>query len=191
MPRKPDPTLKPAILEKVTLHLLDTKLEDVSVRSLGRILGTSAYPIVYHFGSRDALIDSVVVHLADTVCHAALDPAADRSALADYLVTSFGRLDDPHRALAARLTFELGSVEAMDSRVRQRGLHRDHVAAVAAWCLAHGYDAEAADRVARDAVTTARGAQWTAIVDRERADTDAALRAIADRLAAGAAVTAG
>lgn len=190
MPRKPDPTLKPAILEKVTLHLLDTKLEDVSVRSLGRVLGTSAYPIVYHFGSRDALIDSVVEHLADTVCHAELDPGADRTALGDYLVTTFGGLGDPHRALAARLTFELGSVEALDGRARQRGLHRDRVAAVTAWCLAHGYEAAAADRAAHDAVMAARGAQWSTIVDRERTEADAALRAIADRLAAGASVPA-
>ena len=59
MPRKPDPTLKPAIISKVAQHLQDTKLEDVSVRSLGRVLGTSAYPIVYHFGSRDALVDEL------------------------------------------------------------------------------------------------------------------------------------
>ncbi|WP_142314482.1 TetR/AcrR family transcriptional regulator, partial [Bacillus pseudomycoides] len=67
MPRKPDPTLKPAIIAKVAQHLQDTKLEDVTVRSLGRMLGTSAYPIVYHFGTREALIDAVVEHLAETV----------------------------------------------------------------------------------------------------------------------------
>lgn len=184
MPRKPDPTLKPAILEKVTQHLLDTKLEDVSVRSLGRVLGTSAYPIVYHFGSRDALIDSVVEHLADTACSAVLDPTSDHTALGDYLVATFGGLDDPHRALAARLTFELGSVEALDGGVRQRTLHRDRVAAISAWCRAHDHDGNAAEQAARTAVMAARGAQWAAIVDRERTDTDAALRAVADRLVA-------
>ncbi|ROP65540.1 hypothetical protein [Curtobacterium sp. PhB115] len=186
MPRKPDPTLKPAIIEKVTQHLLDTKVEDVSVRSLGRVLGTSAYPIVYHFGTREALIDSVVDHLAESVSAAPLDPTADRHALAEHLVATFGGLDEPRRSLAARLTFELGSVEALDGRDREHVHHRAHVAAIAAWCLEHGYDRADAEHAAADAVTAARGTQWSTIVDREHTDTDATLRAIADELVAGA-----
>lgn len=186
MPRKPDPTLKPAIIAKVTQHLQDTKLEDVSVRSLGRVLGTSAYPIVYHFGSRDALIDAVVEHLADTVSDVVLEPTADDLALTEYLIAVFGRLDDPERSLAARLTFELGAVESIDSRDRERTFHREQIAAVAAWCRSHGYGPADADRAALGAVLAARGAQWGTIVDREHTDTDAALRAIAHKLVAGA-----
>jgi len=186
MPRKPDPTLKPAIIAKVAQHLQDTKLEDVSVRSLGRVLGTSAYPIVYHFGSRDALIDAVVEHLADAVSTATLDPAADQLALADYLVLVFGGLDDPERSLAARLTFELGAVESLDGREREHTFHRAQIDALAAWCRAHGYGRTDADRAAQDAVLAARGAQWGTILDREHTDTDAALRAIARKLVSGA-----
>jgi AcrR family transcriptional regulator len=184
MPRKPDPTLKPAIIEKVALHLRDTKIEDVSVRSLGRVLGTSAYPVVYHFGSRDALIDAVVEHLAGTATTAALDPGADPAVLVSYIVAVFGGLDDPERALAARLTFERGSVESLDGRDRERALHCDHVAAIAAWCEAHGVDPAIADRAARDAVLSARGAQWGAIVDAERSALDTELRTIASTLTA-------
>lgn len=184
MPRKPDPTLKPAIISKVAQHLQDTKLEDVSVRSLGRVLGTSAYPIVYHFGSRDALVDAVVEHLAvATACHT-LDPEADQDALAVYLVAVFGGLDDPERALAARLTFELGSVESLCGRDRERSVHRAQIDAVAAWCRAHGRgDAEAA-RTAQGVVLAARGIQWGTVVDPERTDADAALRVLAAGLAA-------
>ncbi|MGN8051328.1 hypothetical protein ACTJKO_16735 [Curtobacterium sp. 22159] len=190
MPRKPDPTLKPAIVAKVAQHLQDTKLEDVSVRSLGRVLGTSAYPIVYHFGSRDSLIDAVVDHLAESVTDATLDPDADHDALAGYLVSVFGGLDDPQRSLAARLTFELGSVESLDGRDRERTFHRGQVDALAAWCRAHGYGPDAAERAARGAVLAARGVQWGAIVDRDGTDADAALRAIADELASGALASA-
>lgn len=190
MPRKPDPTIKPAILEKVTAHLATTRIEDVSVRSFGRVLGTSAYPIVYHFGSRDGLIEAVVEHLAACWPASALDPSADGAALADHLVATFGGLDDPQRALSARLAFELGSVEALGGRDRQRRFHRAHVAALTAWCRAHGYDDPAADRAARFAVMTARGAQWNAVVDGAHADTDAALRRIAHDLAARSAFAA-
>ncbi|WNY34864.1 hypothetical protein Q9Q99_07105 [Curtobacterium flaccumfaciens] len=186
MPRKPDPTCKPTILEKVVDHFVETKIEDVTVRGLGRVLGTSAYPVVYHFGSRDALIDSVVEHLAANRPATALDPASDVDALADHLVATFGGLDDPHRALAARLTFELGSVESLDGRDRQRRAHRCHVAAIRAWCREHGADPVLAERAAQRTVMAARGAQWSALVDRAQTDVDAALRRIAHDLAASA-----
>lgn len=186
MPRKPDPTLKPAIIGKVTEHLRDTKIEDVSVRSLGRVLGTSAYPIVYHFGTREALIDAVIDHLSADGVTAALDPTADDLALSHWLVRVFGGLHDVDRALAARLTFELGAVESIDSRVKQRDTHRAHVAVLAAWCRAHGYTPSDADRTARGAVLAARGAQWASIVDPQHADTDAVLRTIAQRMVSGA-----
>jgi AcrR family transcriptional regulator len=184
MPRKPDPTIRPAILRKVVEHLRHTRLEDVSVRSLGRVLGTSAYPIVYHFGSRDALVDAVVDHLWAT--DAALDPDASECALADHLVRVFGGLDDPDRALAARLAFELGSVESLVGDDRHRARHREQIAVIAAWCRAHGYGACGAERAARTAVLTARGAQWDAVVDRDGSDTDRVLREVAERLSSPA-----
>lgn len=189
MPRKPDPTLKPAIVRKVALHLQDTKIEDVSVRSLGRVLGTSAYPIVYHFGTREALIGAVVEHLAAATADIVLDPDADDLALASYLVQVFGGLDDPERSLAARLTFELGAVESLDGRDHERSVHRAQIASIADWCRAHGYGEHDADRAAQAAVLLARGFQWGAIVDPERADPDTALRDLAHKLVAGAALT--
>ncbi|MGU3409876.1 TetR/AcrR family transcriptional regulator [Microbacterium sp. M1A1_1b] len=191
MPRKPDPTLKPAIIEKVTQHLRETRIEDVSVRSLGRVLGTSAYPIVYHFGTRDALIDAVVEHLADTADVCPLDPTTDRDGLRAWFTTRFGGLDDPDRALAARLTFELGSVEALAPGDREHRSHRALVDAVAAWCVEHGRCAADADRAAQAAVLAARGTQWGRIVDREHVDVHAALCAIADALCADTRVLTG
>ncbi|WP_058729778.1 TetR/AcrR family transcriptional regulator [Curtobacterium oceanosedimentum] len=183
MPRRPDPTLKPAIVAKVARHLQDTKLEDASVRSIGRVLGTSAYPIVYHFGSREALIDAVVDHLS-TAQDRSLDPAADPCALTEHLLAVFGGLDTPERLLAVRLTFELGCVEGLDGRDRQLRLHRRRVDELSAWCRAHGRCEADADRTAQAAVAAARGAQWSALVDPDRSDVDSALRAIAQDLAA-------
>lgn len=189
MPRKPDPTLRPAIIAKVVQHLRDTKLEDVSVRSLGRVLGTSAYPIVYHFGSREALIDAVLEHLDGSVARTVLDPDADADALGDWLVTVFGGLEDPDRALAARLAFELGSVETLDGRDHERRCQQARTRPIAAWCVAHGWPPEAAEQAARGAVLAARGVQWGAVVDGDLAGADAALREIAATLASGRRLT--
>ncbi|WIB59272.1 TetR/AcrR family transcriptional regulator [Curtobacterium sp. MCLR17_007] len=190
MPRKPDPTLKPAIVEKVAQHLRDTPTADVSVRSLGRVLGTSAYPIVYHFGSRDALIDAVVDHLAPAADQP-LDPATDATGLADWLVARFGGLDDPDRALAARLTFELGAVESLAGRTHEHRSHQALVDAVSAWCTAHGHTADTAATTARAVVSGARGAQWSHIVDDGHTDVDTRLRAVARGLTSDARVPAG
>lgn len=185
MPRKPDPTLKPAIIEKVVQHLRTTKLEDVSVRSLGRVLGTSAYPIVYHFGTRESLVDAVVEHLDRGVGTRTLEPTADRDDLGAWFVARFGGLDDPDRALSARLTFELGAVESLGGGDREHRSHRKLVAAVADWCVGHGIPAADAERAAQSAVLAARGVQWGRVIDRAHTDVDAALRAIADDLAVG------
>lgn len=188
MPRKPDPTLKPAIVEKVAQHLRTTKLEDVSVRSLGRVLGTSAYPIVYHFGTRESLVDAVVEHLDRGVATRCLAPTADRDDLVAWFVARFGGLDDPDRALAARLTFELGAVESLSGTDREHRSHRQLVTTVADWCVCHGIPAADAEHAARSAVLAARGVQWGRVVDRAHTDVDAALRAIADELAAEARI---
>ncbi|QWS34018.1 TetR/AcrR family transcriptional regulator [Curtobacterium aetherium] len=188
MPRKPDPTLKPAIVCKVTDHLHATRLEDVSVRSLGRALGTSAYPIVYHFGSRDGLIDAVVEHLNRHVHAVRLDPDADETGLAEYLQAVFGHLGERDRFLAARLTFELGSVECLTEHDRHRRLHRAHIETLAAWCRAHGADDRSAQRVARAAVLACRGAQWGAVLDGDVAHTDVVLRGVAQRIASEVSV---
>ena len=182
MPRKPDPTLRPAIVEKVANHLRDTPLEDVSVRSLGRVLGTSAYPIVYHFGSREALIDAVVEYLAAGTGSAELDPAVDGAALADHLVAVYGRLEEPDRALAARLAFELGSVESLTDGTRHRAMHRRQVDSLTAWCVLHGASDDAAAGIAQAAVLDARGAQWGWLIDRDDVELEPALRVIAARV---------
>ncbi|WP_146244227.1 hypothetical protein [Curtobacterium sp. MCBD17_032] len=184
MPRQPDPSLKPAIVAKVTEHLRGTCLEDVSVRSLGRVLGTSAYPIVYHFGSRDGLIDAVVEHLSRHAGRVHLDPDADEQALTRYLVAVFGGLDDPDRFLAARLTFELGAVEPLTGHDRHRCQHRAQIETLAAWCRARGADACTALRAAQAAVLACRGAQWGAVLDGDVTPVEGTLRDVARRLAA-------
>jgi AcrR family transcriptional regulator len=190
MPRKPDPTLKPAIVGKVTTHLRDTALEDVSVRSLGRVLGTSAYPIVYHFGTRENLIDAVVDRLAAQTDRITLDPSADESALIDYMVTVFGGLDDADNQLGARLAFELGSIESLGERTKHRDMHRRQVDTLTAWATMHGYGDHDAARAAQLAVLAARGIQWGSLIDSAHVDVDAGVRDIAHRLVAGADIPA-
>ena len=56
MSRDPDPTIKPALLEKILLYLLEHGLADLSLRPLAEAVGTTARMLIYHFGSKEQLI---------------------------------------------------------------------------------------------------------------------------------------
>ena len=56
MSRDPDPTIKPALLEKILVYLLSHGLADLSLRPLAEAVGTTARMLIYHFGSKERLI---------------------------------------------------------------------------------------------------------------------------------------
>ncbi|PZF58646.1 hypothetical protein DEI92_11445 [Curtobacterium sp. MCBD17_034] len=184
MPRRPDPSIKPAIVERVAAHLRATPIEAVTLRGVGRALGTSAYPLVYHFGSRDALVDAVVEHLERTCDHVELDSAATPTDLRSWFREQFGNLGDPDRYLAARLTFELGATEPLRGGCRHRPRHDRQVASVVAWCRHH--DVTDPERRGREAVLYARGVQWGGVLDGDQQAADQALHRIARTLALAA-----
>jgi AcrR family transcriptional regulator len=60
MPRHPDPSRKPQLLDEIIDYLLDKSLASVSFRTIAQALGFSTYTLVYHFGSRDQLVSDIV-----------------------------------------------------------------------------------------------------------------------------------
>jgi len=48
------------LLEKVTDHVLEHGLIGLSLRPVAAAVGTSDRMLIYHFGSRDALVSAVV-----------------------------------------------------------------------------------------------------------------------------------
>ena len=56
MSRDPDPTLKPALLEKVLVYLLEHGLANLSLRPLAQAIGSTARMLIYHFESKEQLI---------------------------------------------------------------------------------------------------------------------------------------
>ena len=61
---KPD---KDALLAGLAAHVLDHGLTAASLRPMAASVGTSDRMLIYHFGSKDALIAEVLVHLARTM----------------------------------------------------------------------------------------------------------------------------
>ena len=54
---------KAELLAAILDYLMDKTLAELTFRSLAEGLGMSAYVLVYHFGSRDQLINDIVVSI--------------------------------------------------------------------------------------------------------------------------------
>lgn len=65
---------KDALLPLMAAYVLEHGLADLSLRPLARAAGTSDRMLIYHFGSKDALIAELLGHLSDMFT-AALDGA--------------------------------------------------------------------------------------------------------------------
>lgn len=60
MPRSPDPSLREELLAAIVDYVLRDRFADLSLRPLARAVGSSPRTILYHFGSKEAMILAVV-----------------------------------------------------------------------------------------------------------------------------------
>lgn len=59
-------TRRDQLLRAVSTHVLEHGLIGLTLRPLAAAVGTSDRMLIYHFGSRDALIADVVAQIGDT-----------------------------------------------------------------------------------------------------------------------------
>ena len=92
MPPTSAPSLsRETLLPLMANHVLEHGLEGLSLRPLAKAAGTSDRMLIYHFGSKDALVEALLIYVADTY-RAALDamvppePAATRKGLAQQML---------------------------------------------------------------------------------------------------------
>jgi len=64
MTRQSDPAKKPALLEQVVDYLMDKPLSALTFRGLASALDVSSFTLVYHFGTRDALVSDIIGSIA-------------------------------------------------------------------------------------------------------------------------------
>ena len=116
MPRQPDETRKPQLLAHIVDYLLEHPLSSITFRGLAENLGVSTFTLVYHFGSKEALIAEVVRAIR----------SAQRSAI-DAARMSTASIDDYFRGVRAywewtltprsmqlhRLQFEAAMIESL------------------------------------------------------------------------------
>jgi AcrR family transcriptional regulator len=121
--RTPDPNRKPELLGRIMDHVATEPLSRMTFRSLATALGVSTYSFVYHFGSRQAMIDAIleegVRQQRDTL--AGVDVTAfDTEQFAAWYREAFRTsLSDANRT-GLRLQFEAGALEPIDPDIGKR-----------------------------------------------------------------------
>ena len=86
-----EPLSREILLPRLASHVLDHGLAGLSLRPLAKAAGTSDRMLIYHFGSKDALVEALLTHVAQIYAQA-LDaawpqqPAPSRKACAEQLL---------------------------------------------------------------------------------------------------------
>jgi AcrR family transcriptional regulator len=116
MTRQPDPTKKPALLERVVDYLADKSLSALTFRGLATALDVSTFTLVYYFGTSAELVHEIIAALAarQRALDVVIDPAT--ATLDEYvqaLKEGFEKTLLPANRALQRLQFEAQMFEAV------------------------------------------------------------------------------
>jgi AcrR family transcriptional regulator len=163
------------LLRAAVDHILANGLSDLSLRELASAIGTSHRMLIYHFGSKAALVVAVIqtVEATQRAALAELDPGTRSPA--ETMRAMWRRFTDPALGPHERLFFEIygqalqgrpGAIDLLD------GIIENWVAPAAQYAIDRGQDPVVARSEARLSVAVTRGLllDWLATGDRDAVD---------------------
>jgi AcrR family transcriptional regulator len=65
MPRRPDPDRREELEEALVDYVLAHGISNLSLRPLAEALGVSTYSLVYHFGSKDGVVEAILARVEE------------------------------------------------------------------------------------------------------------------------------
>lgn len=160
-------------------HVAEEPLSRMTFRSLAGSLGVSTYSFVYHFGSRQEMIDAILEEgvRRHSASRAGVDVGSfDGRQFCDWYREAFrDSLRDGNRT-GLRLQFEAGALEPVDPDLGSRvtDAHREWLGDVQQWLTAQGVDEERAAVLSRWLADTAAGLHFGYLLTGDRATTEAA-----------------
>lgn len=171
MARPSRPERKAELLSAILDYLMDKTLAELTFRSLAEGLGISTYVLVYHFGSREQLVNEIIHSVESRLdsMRSADVRDIDREAWKTYLLESWQWTMVQRNRQLARLEFEATAQDIVAAEPRGtsqenfRMLHgktRD-------WLLVQGIPDEFADTDARLFTSTFYGLQFDFVVMNE------------------------
>ena len=176
MGRTPDPNRKPELLARIMDHVATEPLSRMTFRSLANALGVSTYSFVYHFGSRQEMIDAILAEgvRQQTAAQEGVDiPAFDREQFADWYKAAFrASLKDANRT-GLRLQFEAGALEPVDPDIGKRitTSFTEWRGTVKSWVKNQGVETRRAGVLAHWLVDTAAGLHFGFLLSGDRTAT--------------------
>ncbi|WP_431279299.1 TetR/AcrR family transcriptional regulator [Leifsonia poae] len=162
MGRTPDPTRKPELLGRIMDHVATEPLSRMTFRSLANALGVSTYSFVYHFGSRQEMIDAILeegVRLQRESLSGVDITAFDREQFDAWYRESFRHSLREANRTGLRLQFEAGVLEPIDPDIGERitASFTEWRELVEAWLAARGIDTTRASILSHWLVDSAAG----------------------------------
>ncbi|MFX1819140.1 TetR/AcrR family transcriptional regulator [Pseudarthrobacter sp. CC4] len=162
---------KAELLAAILDYLMDKTLAELTFRSLAEGLGMSAYVLVYHFGSRDQLINDIVVSIEsrlDRMRNTDVNDI-DRAAWRDFLLDSWQWTMAQRNRHLTRLEFEATAQDIVAAE--PRGTSQEHFRMLhhktRDWLMVQGIPEEFADTDARLFTSTFYGLQFDFVVMNE------------------------
>jgi AcrR family transcriptional regulator len=108
-----DPGRRDELVDGALGYVLERGVADVSLRPLAAALGTSDRMLVYHFGSKRALIDRVLDQASSHLAAIVLDEMAAGGTATERLTNLWERLASPDAEPYLRLWFEVQGLALM------------------------------------------------------------------------------
>lgn len=157
-------------------HVATEPLSRMTFRSLASALGVSTYSFVYHFGSRQDMIDAILEEgvRQQTESLVGVDVTAfDREQFRDWYKESFRHSLRENNRTALRLQFEAGALEPIDPDIGKRittafAGWRD---TVKAWLKKQGIETRRAGVLAHWLVDSAAGLHFGYLMSGDRTAT--------------------
>jgi AcrR family transcriptional regulator len=171
MARPTRPERKAELLGAIQDYLMDKSLTQLTFRSLAEGLGMSSYVLVYHFGSRDQLINDIVVSIESRLDRLRSTDVRDidREAWRAFLLDSWQWTMAQRNRHLTRLEFEAAAQDIVAAE--PRGTSREHFRMLhhqtRDWLMVQGIEDEFADTDARLFTSTFYGLQFDFVVMNE------------------------
>ncbi len=181
MARPIDATLRTELLAAIVDYLLQNGLADLSLRPLAAAVAVSPRTLLYHFGSKEALVVAVLEE-ANRRQARLLEAWYERSAEHDartLLLRAWQWLTAPRHDRLLRLLFETYGIALQDRKRHAsflRAASSEWIAPFAAALRARGFSAERAAALATLLVAVIRGLLLDVLATGDRTRVDRAFR---------------
>lgn len=189
MGRPANPNRKPELLTQIIEHVGTASLAQLTFRNLAAALGVSTYVLVYHFGSREELIDAILEESVRIGLERSRGGSLDSvsvDSIQQWLHERFAEALTPRHLAGIRLQFEAGSLELIDPDfgTRMVDAHRAWRELAQSWVRAQGVPDAEADILARYLNDAVYGLQFGFLLDRDEAATVRAFDLVAETFVA-------